>query len=753
MTNLLARVTAIAVFTVAAMVPATVFAAGGVRYSYEKVDLNGATEWVLVPIGVNGLGGKVSATTLKTAFELLRTEKRASYGASTITVTGTPPRAKVTVNIDPKVARYALIVMSETVYTLTELGVDSVSFPGYASGAISRADIPFAAYSLTVPLWKAVGQFDSEFVQVRMPDGSLEPSKEIAKKWRAKDKGLTNAVYDYLKASDTYTVQTVAKLLPSLKLPYQSQVAGLLTHSAPSVRSTALEILAADRNDKDVLAAVAKMLAGEKDAKIAGEAAAFLGKSSNSAFSVIEQYHLLSTGSDAAKIAATKALSLNTDKRTVGNLEPLLVDKNDKVAAAAAAAIASIGDDDAQLRALKNSKIKAPLRLDVARDLATDKDTGPSITGLVYVAQNAPDHEAIQAIRALGEKKNDDARKAVESFLTSGKEPVRLAALGVLEQVGSADSLSAIAAAIKKGDNATEMEDAGYRIMLGQSLNTILAKTKDSNTLVQRMAYRAAGERAQKERAGAKAFSALEAGVKSRDPLVRGAAARAIGTFGDKQAADILKGMVGDKSGSVRADVAHGIGYLKEGVLAAELEKFLDDSDPDAQAQAMLSLGRRGEAAKWDKIKSLAGSRSPQVRAAALTALARLVSRDDKQGVNDVISMLSGAVTDREIEVREAAIVALGTFNVDSAVTSISLQAGAEEERIRITAIEALANTRNPSAVGVIEDRLLDQNPRVRHAAIVALGDLKAKAQLQKHLGNEKDAALQALIKSTMKKL
>lgn len=753
MNKMLARLTMTAVLAIAMLLPATVFAAGGVRFSYQKVDLSGATEWVLVPIPVNGLGGKPSTTKLKTAFELLRKDKRASYGSSTISVSGNLPRAKVTVNIDKKVARYALIVMAETVYTLTELGVEKVSFPGYASGAISREDIPFAAYSLTVPLWKAVGRFSSDFVHVQMPDGSLEPSPSIAKKWKANDSGLRAAVYKYLDASDTYTVQTVAKLLPSLKIPYKSEVAGLLGHKASTVRSTALDVLEGDRNDGAVLKAVAKMLDKEKDAKLARKAAEFLGKSSNSSYAVLEQYWLLDKGSDAEKITATKALSLNKDKRTVGNLEPLLVDKNDKVAAAAAKALASVGADAAQTKALGNSKIDKGIRLDIARDLSGDRNNAPAIAGLTYVAKNGPEHEAIKSIEKLGKKKGDDARKAVEDFLDDSREPVRLAALDTLVDRGDIESISAIAVAIKKGKNAQDMEDGGYKLMVSQPLNSILGKTKDSNTLVQRMAYRAVGERAQKERAGAKAFGALESGVKSRDALVRGAAARAIGTFRDSKAANILKGMVKDKSGSVRADVAHGIGYLKEGTLYDELKTLLDDSDPEVQAEAALSLGKRGEAGPWDKIKALAGSSNASARAASMTAMAALVSRDDSQGVNEVISKLSGAVTDKDMRVREAAIIALGTFNIDKAVTSISLQAGAEEERIRITAINALANTKNPSAVPVIEDRLLDQNPRVREAAILALGKLKAKAPLQKHLKNEKDAGLKSLIQSTLKKL
>lgn len=754
MTNLLVRALPGALLALMLALPMTAFAhGGGVRYSYEKVDLDGTTEWVLVPIGINGLGGKVSATTLKTAFELLRKDKRASYGASTITVTGAPPKAKVTVNIDDKVARYALIVMAETVYTLTELGVDKVSFPGHATGAIGREDIPFASYTLTVPLWKAVGRFDSEFVQVRMPNGDLEPSSSIAKKWKSNDSGLRNAVYEYLKASDSYTVQTVAKLLPSLKIPYTAQVADLLDHKSDGVRTTALEVLAADRDDSAVLSGVAKMLEKEKDAKIARAAAEFLGKSSNSSYSVLEQYYLLKHGSDKEQIAATKALGLNKDKRTVEHLEPLLVDKNEKVAAAAAASLASIGADAAQVKALKNSKVSAAIRLDIARDLSGDRTSGPAIAGLTYVAENGPDHEALDALQGLGKKKDDDARKAIEEFLGSSKEAMRLGALAVLEAGGSADSISAIARAVKAGKNAREMEDGGYRIMLGQSLSSILGKTKDSDPLVQRMAYRAAGERAQKENGGAKAFSALESGVKSRDPLVRGAAARAIGTFANKDAERILKDMVDDKSGPVRADVAHGIGHLKEGVLSAELEKMLDDKDSDVQAEAMLALAKRGEAGPWNKIKALAGSSSAAARAASMTAMAKLVSRDDSQGVNEVVSKLSGAVTDSDLRVREAAIVALGTFGIDKAVTAISLQAGADEERIRIVAIEALANTKNPSAAPVVADRLLDQSHAVREAAILALGRLKAKVALQKHLDNEKDASLKSLTQSTLKKL
>ena len=754
MSSMFARCSAAIALIAALVIPSTAFASGGgVQYSYSKVDLGGKTEWVLVPKAVNGLGGKASATTLKTAFELLRKDKRASYGKSTITVSGAPPKAKVTIKIDPKVARYSLIVIAESVYTLTELGATSVSFPGYASGALTREDVPFPAYTLTVPLWKAVGRFDTNAVMVQMPDGSLVPSRAIAKRWKSKDADLRKAVYSYLDAKDNYTVQTVAKLLPELKLPYKTQVVALLGHKDVSVRRAALGILEKDRNDNAVLDGVAKMLAAEKDDKAAGEAAKFLGQSTNSAYKVLLQYHVLKTGSDAEKIKAAKALSLNKDKRTVEHLQPLLESKNKKVASAAAKSLASIGADAAQMKAIKNTKIDKGVRLDIARDLGKDKNLKPSVAGLGYVASNGADHEALSALEKLAKKKNREATKVIEKFLSSPKENVRLGALAQLEVVGDADSTGAIAAAMKKGKNERDLEEAGYRIMVQQSMSTILDKTKDKNALVQRMAYRAVGERAQKEKGNKKAFSALESGVKSRDALVRGAAARAVGTYANSDAERILKAMVKDKSAAVRADVAHGIGYLKGGKLAKELEALLGDSDDSVKAEAARSLGKRGEAGKWNDIKALAKSRSADARAASMTAMAALVSRSDSKGVNEVISALSGAVTDKNIQVREAAIAALGTFGEEKAVTAISLQAGAEEERVRLAAIDALANTKKKSAVAVIADRLLDESHAVRKHAVRALGRLKAKSELSAHLKEEKDPDVKALISATLKKL
>lgn len=733
-------------------IPALAFAEGGVRYSYEKVNLGSTPEWVLVPRAVDGLQSG-SANDLRKAFEALRKDKRATYGKSGIAVSGNPPKAKVKVTIDSAVAQYALIIIAETVYTMSELGVDGVEFPGYASGTVTRDEVPFAAYALTVPLWKAVGRFSSPTVQVLMPDGSLEPSPEISKRWKSKDSKLRGALYDYLKASDVYTVTTVAKLLPSLDLPYASEVSALLTHDNATVRSAALETLEGVRNEEKVLDAVVAMMNAEKDDTLARAAAEFLDKAKSDKYSVQREYFLLDRGKQAERLLAAKELGSSKDSRTKDKLYDTLTDKDDGVARAAAESLAKLDADDEQKKALKNDKIAPPLRLDIARDLAEDKEKGSRVPGLVYVAEHGPDYEATAAVAQLGKL---DARSEVEEFLGSRKQYLRLAAAKALVSISSPSSLDAIAKAVKAGSDADTIEDAGYRIMLAQPLKTILDKTKDRDALIQRMAYRAAGERAQKEGAGAKAFKVLEDGVGSRDPLVRGAAARAIGTYKNDDAAKILAKLVSDKSATVRRDVAFAIGYLPEGKMADELKKYLDDSDSGVQAAAIDSLAKRGEAFAWDRIKALSADKSPEVRASALAAMARLVSRDDAQGVREVISKLSGGVTDKDLTVRESAVRSLGTFKDDSAVTSIALALGAEEESLRIASIEALANTGNRNATDLIGNALNDPSRNVRAAAIDALAQLKdasAKRALEERAKIEKDEELVAEIKKTIKKL
>lgn len=733
-------------------VPEAALAEGGsVTFSYERAEIGDSVEWVLIPHLATALVGKVDEKLLKNAFELLKKDKRASYGKSSIVISGKAPKFKAAVTIDPEYAKYSVIIVAESVYTLSELGVSEITFPGVTEGPVSRADVPFSSYTLTVPLYRAIG-YASDHIQVLMPDGTLLPSEAVTAKWKAKDAATVNAIYDYLKAPDPYTVATVAKALPDMKVAYADQVAALLTHKSPLVQTTALDVLAGVRDEKPVLEAVAAYYAKEQDAELKKKAAEFLGAAKDKNFNILLQIYRSDDANEKVAVDAIKALGGYKDARTTEVLVGHLGDKREAVAAASARSLDQTGASDAMIHALENPKIDPQIRLQLASLLAAQKADPSKLAGNDYIARNDVEHRAVDAVSILA-KLGEPGRKTVEGYLQSDKAYLRRAAAEVLVTAKSDASFGAFAAAAKAGKDPEQMEEWIYAIMVELPLKTIMDRTKDGNGLVKRVAYRALGERAVKENAGSRVFGILKDGIGSSDPSIRGAAARAIGEFADARSAAALKPLVTDKSADVRRDVAYAIGNFKSGELADELKAMLDDKSPAVQAAAIRSFAKRGEAFAWDRIKALVKSPDPGVRAACMFALAKLVSRDDPQGVREVISTLSGGVNDADAAVRLSAVEALGTFRDDMAVTGIAIQLNTDDEALRIAAVRALGKTTHPSAETLVESIAGDPNRKVRKAAIEALGDLKAKGLLNERLKVEKDEELQELIRATLKRM
>ena len=750
---------ALTIASCALLIPSLAWAEGGsVRYSYEQVELGDRSEWVLIPRAEKGLAGAITKSKLIDAFDLLKRAKRSTYGDSSIQIGGNLPKAKISVAIDPKYSQYAIIIMAETIYTMTELGMEGVEFPGYAEGALGRAQVPFAVYTLTVPMWKALPPSSMTPAQVLLPTGQALDGGEFYARWAKKDEALIKELYAYLKGDELFAIGGVLTLLPELKLPYVDQVLPLLSHRHKAVRERALEALTPHRDEAAVLKALAALIEQEKEADLALKGATIVGQAKDKAFAVLLPLYTLRTGEPkAAAAAAQELIKFKEDARVPAQLAAQLTHKDPSVAQAASEALIKIEATKELSAALAEGGVEATLRAQIARALGELKDPGVKLTGFLYLANNAEERESIRAIGALAALKSAEGRKAVEGFLESPVAYRRAAAAAEIKQLRDVASLPALASAVKKAKEDAELiEDAGYAIMVALPLKDILDQTRHKDNIIQRLAYRAVGERAVQEKAGARVLDTLKAGAQSKDPLIRGASARAIGDLALKESAEILKGMVADKSADVRRDVAVALGKMPEGTLTEVLVKFLDDAEGAVQAAAMDALGARKEALAWDKIKALFKSPQEQVRAASLRALATLVSRADKVGVGDVISLLSGGVADPAMVVRVEALRQLGTFKEDVAVASIAAQLNAREEEVRVAAFAALGDTGNAGANELAVMGLADPSLKVRREAINALSKLKAKSAkkaLQDRLKDEPDEEIQQLIKATVKKL
>jgi len=745
-----------------------VFAEGGsVRYFYELIELAGDNQYGLVPVSEQKkLSGKLSKSKVFDAFNLLKDKKKSTYGHSSIKITGNlPGSAQISVKIDSAMAKagFAPIIMAETVYTLSELGViGGVEFPGHFSGKMTRSDVPFYAYTLTLPLWRALPLKDYTGAQVLLPDGTLLPATQFNTRWKASDAELHAALFSYLKSSDEFTVIQVLALLPTLKLDYRDHVLPLLESPSTRVRGRALSTLEKHRDDALVLAAVEKMMNTDKDATLARSAAAFLGKSKAAEAAVQEPLYVLEKGAEADSVAAVKSLETIAHKnaglkdKIVGALVNHLVDKRATVATASSDALEALGADAEQIAALENTQITADLRLKIARQLANKSQATSAIVGHTYVATHLNERDAELAIRKLGAIKDDAARQAVEKFLAAETSRKRRVAGEVLAERADIAALPALSGAIAKGKDVPQLEASAYALMAAQPVATVLSQSDSTDPVIKRIAYRALGELAVKSGGNAQVKEKLIRGAANADTEIRGASASALGAFASPDGLEVITKLADDKSVNVRVGVAQGLAYYKGGEGFEILEKYLDDSSPLVVAASLDAMAARAEAAKWGKIRELAESKDAGVRASAFAALGTLVSADDKQGVNTVISLLSGAVSDSDPRVQITALEQLATIKDPKVTTGIAILLNAKEPALRVAAVEALGNTGQPSAVELVVSVLDDANPDIRRAAVEALGDLKAsaaKTKLQARLEVEKDADLKALIKQTLSRI
>ncbi|MFU8802371.1 MAG: HEAT repeat domain-containing protein [Bradymonadaceae bacterium] len=731
---------------------------GSVRYSYEQVQVGGKAEWVLIPHSEESLGGTVDKATLERAFERLRRTKGTTYGKSTIEISGqVPDRARVNVKIDPDFGRFALIIMAETVYTLTEFGVPEVHFPGYATGGVRRHQVPFVGYTMTIPLWKALPPGKLTTAQVVMPDGKLVPVTDVYAQWRSNKGELRKQVYSYLKGDDVFTVISVTRMLSSLGELSVDEILGLFSHPSIQVRRVALEVLDKHHNDEKVLAAVTKALGAEKDANLSRLYADYLGKSQSARHNVEKTFFLLTRGTDEEAVEAVGALgSRKGDERVLEHLKAALEDKREAVALAAVESLGKLDADGVRITALGNTSIATGVRHNLAQDLARSRSVAARRAGLEYIATNTIDGHASMAIAELGKIGDDDARKIIEKLLGDRIPARRHAAVDAIRAMNKVESLPALAEASRKGTDASMMEEAGYSILSSKPLSAILEETKSRDSHVQRFAYRALGERAGKDGPSKQVLDTLEAGSRHQDALIRGAVARALGAIANGDALAVLEKMIEDRSAPVRRDVALALAGFRKGELAEELVKYLDDSSPLVVSGAIDALESRGDARALTKIQQLANAQDAQVRASAIKAMTTFVARENRDAVRQHMALLSGAVTDKSPTVQVAALSQLGRFNEEMAVTSIAIQVSAEDKELRAAAVRALGQTDHRSAVPLVTRALNDPAAEVRRAAIEALGALKdrsSKATLEKRVAEENDPELLELIRATINKL
>lgn len=732
---------------------------GNVRYSYEEARIAGDRQFVLVPRAESQLSGEVTAATLEAAFEALRRAKPPTYGNSYASVSGNvPDNARVEVHIDSNYSDYAPIIMAEAVYTLTEYGIDEVHFPDHASGGLSRADISFAAYTLTVPLWKVVPPGQVTTAQILMPDGELLPTTEINRRWNSDREGVIDDVYAFLDASDDYTVRSVVRALPDVGDLRLDDVLPLLAHDTRSVRQATLRTLEGLEDNSAVLEAVATALDAEGSGSLARRMAEFLGESQSDDFNVLLQFYLVENGDDEeAQSAATALREWDGDDRVVELLSQTLRDERTEVAMAAAASLDGLQAHSPRGDALDDMDVAADVRRQLSEDLADESNPDAvRLVGLTYITQDRRGGYANQAISTMAQLPIDDAREKVEEYLTNRSADQRRTAINALRDRNEVASVEALMDAAEEQAEAVAMREAAYDIMVAQSLNEIIEQTGAASTQVQQVAYQAIGERARRDGEQNRSVATIDEATGHRVASIRAAAARSLGEIGGDDALETLATMTDDGDAGVRRAVALALGRFSGTDHADVLVNYLGDDDPGVVAGAIDALEQREDPREADQIQGMVRHDDPQIRASALRAVTTFLSHDDEDSVRRHMGLLSGAVSDDDPNVQKVALAQLGRFETSMSVTNIATQVGSDNTDVRLAAIRALADTGHGDAQPLIESALSDDEPVVRREAVDALMRLAgsaARAELEARMEEEDDPEVRDFIQNQLQQI
>ncbi len=748
----LARATAFAValsaltFSVVGPRPAAAQDGPGIIYSYEKIHTGNTTQWVLIPKAMTGVLSNDLETNVRAAFRALKAAKPPTYGRTDLVVD--PAQLKVgkaTVSIDPDKTKYALIIQAEALHTLESLGIHTVIFKGEEQVTMTTQSLPFAAFTLTLPIWRALPPAEAPGAWVRMPDASLIAAETFTQRLNAADPSTVKALYTELEQSDPISKLGILERLPTLKLPgWEDAAMGRLRDPDPNVQLAAIQALSGI-SQRNVLDQIARLLEREATPAVKSAAAAVLSASDNPNYNVFGLYHAL-RGDDVEQAQA--AVQTMVDRKLTDATPEIIKALSHNrlpIAKRAATGLRQLNAEKELLKALRDNALNPDLRLHIATELTQVRDRKDAFVGAAFLAANAEGQAALDAIEQLRNFKDPDPMDALVAALANPDADARhAAAIAILSTKNSA-ALPAMAKAAADFPLQAQHFEAQMVALLvdAEKLSDIESMLKrEKEPLIRRVLFQALAIKA----AGANRFDSarerLLAGINEQDPLVRGGALLGLAHAAVNDDLPHITAQAKHESPSVRIDVAVALRRFPAGQASDVLRALCDDATPAVAVAALGTFGARAEKAYLREITRMPKSDHHEVRSAMIRATTAMA---DDANRGDVIAFVSNALFDADLSVKLTAIEALGELRDSQAIGALALMVQDPDKTIQYATFLALGKSQNPDAAQMLATSLNNPDPetRVRVLQAIALhGALSLRQPIQDLLATEGEAAV-----------
>jgi len=168
----------------------------------------------------------------------------------------------------------------------------------------------------------------------------------------------------------------------------------------------------------------------------------------------------------------------------------------------------------------------------------------------------------------------------------------------------------------------------------------------------------------------------------------------------------VLQPLLGDPSVAVRAEVVQAMGQRRSRWALLRLQQQFE-RDPETRSQSLRAIGRIGDGVASRRLIACYREHEPWVRLGIIDALGAIASPSAEP-------FLAGLLHAPRPEVRGRAVVAIGQYATDGAVSRLAHATLDADARVRLAALESLsAFTGRPIAVESFERLCLDPVPAI----------------------------------------
>lgn len=334
-------------------------------------------------------------------------------------------------------------------------------------------------------------------------------------------------------------------------------------------------------------------------------------------------------------------------------------------------------------RVVASENIKACVRLcDVAKALPRDVSLTPHLASLLS-------HTAavvrVAALDAIGARVNSGLLDPVLATLRDAELDVRASACDAIGALGRSNrrTLGAMVPLIADEEDAVRAACA-YAF----------------STLADRKVWQ----------------TRLSVTLDGGDLPAREGALRVLSYWTDEVSFDLIRGRLGDKSGSVVAAALASLASFGDLATLREVERFLKDERVAVRVEAVVALENLPLAKTRGHVFQALEDRVAIIRLEAASQLSRF--KQDQ----DALIRLHALFRDEDVGVRDAAAIAAAELGDPSSFTSIREHLGTEkEDQVAASLVEALVASDPKRAIPHLIDQLADERPQVRTKVIIEL--------------------------------